>query len=106
MKNLRKLATVVIMAGTAISSVAQGSGADTYKTNCLMCHGADGTGNTPAGKALKATSLSSPSVTKQSSADLMATIKSGKGKMPAYGTKLTHEQIEGVVEYIRTLEKK
>jgi mono/diheme cytochrome c family protein len=106
MKYQRRLAIIVIMAGTAIASVAQGSGAATYKANCLMCHGADGAGNTPAGKALKAAPLSSPAVMKESSANLIAIIKSGKGKMPAYGTKLTPEQIDDVVGYIRTLEKK
>ncbi len=36
------------------SCLAQNSGADLYQSKCQMCHAADGSGNTPAGKAMKA----------------------------------------------------
>jgi mono/diheme cytochrome c family protein len=70
-----------------------------------MCHGADGLGNTPAGKAMKARPFNSPDVLKESDTDLMAVIKNGKNKMPAFTGKLTDAQISGVVAYIRTLQK-
>jgi mono/diheme cytochrome c family protein len=40
---------------------------------------------------------------KASEADMIATTKNGKGKMPAYAGKLTDAQIKGTVDYIRTL---
>ena len=43
---------IVLIPG--VTSLAQSTGADTYKAKCQMCHGADGLGNTPAGKAMKA----------------------------------------------------
>ncbi len=81
---------------------AQDNGTDTYKTKCQMCHGADGMGMTPAGKALKVPSFKS---IKASDADLIATVKNGKNKMPAYAGKLTDPQIKAVVGYVRTLQK-
>ncbi len=70
-----------------------------------MCHGADGTSNTPAGKAFNAASFKDPKVVKTPDATLAATVKNGKNKMPAFGTKLTDAQIKSVVAYIHTLQK-
>ena len=42
---------------------------------------------------------------KQSDADLSGIITNGKGKMPKYDGKLTKEQIDSVVQFIRTLKK-
>lgn len=100
------IALVAMMAASALTAVAQNSGADTYKAKCQMCHAADGSGSTPAGKAMKAMPLTSPAIVKESDADLIAATKSGKGKMPAYASKLSDSQIKDVVAYIRTLEKK
>src|SRR5882724_3409377 len=58
------------------------SGADTYKAKCAGCHGADGTGNTAAGKSLKVRDLHSGDVQGQSDAQLLNIISNGKGKMP------------------------
>lgn len=87
-------------------SFAQKSGADTYKSKCKSCHGADGTGDTPAGKSMKVVSFSSPEIVSASDDDLFADTKNGKGKMPAYAGKLSDDQIKEVVAYIRTLQKK
>jgi len=82
------------------------SGADTYKSKCQMCHGADGTGDTPAGKSTKVRSFSSPEVLKMSDDDLIAVTTNGKNKMPAYKGKLTDAQIKDLIAYIHTLQKK
>jgi mono/diheme cytochrome c family protein len=94
----------VLTAGTI--SFAQSPGADTYKSKCQMCHAADGSGSTPAGKSTKAVPFSSPDIVSKSDADLIAITKNGKGKMPAYASKLTDNQITDVIAYIRTLQKK
>ncbi|HWB32958.1 MAG TPA: cytochrome c [Acidobacteriaceae bacterium] len=95
--------TAAVVAATTITpAFAQGSGADTYKSKCAMCHGADGLASGPAGKAMKV-----PPITdiKGSEAELIATTKSGKGKMPAYAGKLSDGQIKDVVSYMLTLKK-
>jgi mono/diheme cytochrome c family protein len=80
-------------------------GADIYKTRCAMCHGDDGAASTPAGKAFKAAAFSDPAIVKIPDADRLAIVKKGMDKMPAFGDKLTDDQIKAVLAYIRTLEK-
>ena len=81
------------------------SGGDTFKAKCAPCHGATGAGDTTMGKNMKLRDMSSADVQKQSDEELTTIISAGKGKMPAYGTKLSKEQIADVVKFIRTLKK-
>jgi|SRR5277367_2607287 len=97
---------VLIVLSASSTGLAQGSGADTYKAKCQMCHGADGLGATPAGKAMKAIPFNSPEILAKSDADLITATKNGKDKMPAYAGKLSDGDIKAVVAYIHTLQKK
>ncbi len=85
---------------------ARADGAGDFKAKCAMCHGADGTGTTPAGKAMKVRDLSSTEVQVQTDAQLTAIVTDGKNKMPAYKGKLTDDQIKDLVAYVRSLAKK
>ena len=84
----------------------QGDVAKIYKTNCVLCHAADGSGSSASGKALKAKDLRSDEVQKQTDAQLTDIITQGKGKMPAFGKKLKPEDIQQLVAFIRALPKK
>lgn len=107
LKHITYTATIgLVVLFASVTSLAQSPGADTYKAKCQMCHGPDGLGNTPAGKAMKALPFNSPDVLKESDTDLIAAIKNGKDKMPAFAGKLADAQITDVVAYIHTLEKK
>ena len=88
------------------SARAQNDAEKIYKTNCVLCHAADGSGSSPSGKALKAQDLRSDAVQKKSDAELTASITNGKGKMPAFGKKLKPDDIAQLVAYIRALPKK
>lgn len=92
----------IVMAAMTTAAFAEDAGEDTYKGKCAMCHGADGMATGPAGKSMKV-----PAITeiKGSAAELIATTKAGKGKMPAYGSKLSDAQIKEVVSYMLTLKK-
>ena len=103
--NLRYGAIVLLAASMVTPAFAQDSGADLYKAKCAMCHGAEGLGATPAGKAMKAVSFKDPAVIKAPDAELIAAVKNGKNKMPPNVGKLTDPQIKSVVAYIRTLQK-
>jgi len=108
MLNLR-IGAGILTLGFSLASVtlqAQGPGADTYKAKCQMCHGADGLGATPAGKAMKAIAFTDPTIVSKSDAELIAATTDGKGKMPAYKGKLTDAGIKATITYIRTLQKK
>jgi len=102
-KNLSKVIFLAILTASTTAAIAQAP--DAYKTKCQMCHGADGLGGTPAGKAMGAHPFNSPAVIKESDADLIAVITNGKAKMPAYAGKLTAGEIKDLAAYIRTLQK-
>jgi mono/diheme cytochrome c family protein len=99
----------ILFCGAAMTNPAvaraQNDAEKTYKTNCVLCHGADGSGGTPSGKALGAKDLRSDAVQKKTDADLTTIITAGKGKMPAFGKKLKPEDIQKLVAYIKALPK-
>ena len=89
-----------------IPGLAQDAGEKVYKAKCAMCHGPDGAGATPAGKATKARDFCSDEVKKESDDEWTQIIVKGKNKMPAYDKKLTDAEVKDVIAYIRTLCKK
>lgn len=91
---------------TSHDARAQSEAEKTYKAKCAACHGADGSGNTPAGKTLKVVAFSDPDVQKQSDADFTAIIAKGKNKMPAYEKSLSPDEVKRLVDYVRELGKK
>jgi len=84
---------------------ADDKSAATYKAKCATCHGADGKGDTPAGKSTKARSFADPEVVKASDDDLAGIIEKGKAKMPGYGKSMKPDEIKDMVTYIRSLAK-
>jgi cytochrome c6 len=76
-----------------------------FKQKCAVCHGADGSGQTPAGKSMKVRDLRAPEVQKLTDVELTDVIAGGKGKMPAFGRSLSTAQIQGLIAHIRTLKK-
>jgi mono/diheme cytochrome c family protein len=91
---------------TAPALCAADDAASLFKAKCAACHAADGSGNTPTGKAMATPDLRSPDVQKQTDAQLIDATTNGKGKkMPAYKGKLTDDQIKQLVGYIRELAK-
>jgi len=93
---------VVFILNTVRPAYAEDAAA-LYKSKCQICHGADGKGDTPAGKKMGAKDFHSPEFAKMSDAELCKITKEGKGKMPAYDKKLTDDQIKELVKYIHTL---
>ena len=84
-------------------AMAQGAGEKVYKAKCASCHGADGKGATPAGKATKARDFCSEEVKKETDEEWTAIVVKGKNKMPSYDKKLTDAEIKEAVAYIRSL---
>ncbi len=84
-------------------SFAADSAADTFKTKCAMCHGENG-----AGKG-KVPALSSADIQKKSDAEFKEAIEKGtktpNGVMMPYGGKLSADQVDGLVKYVRSLKK-
>jgi len=99
------LVVLAIAFAMTVTAFAADATADVYKSKCATCHRADGKGDTPAGKNMKVKDLASEDVQKQSDADLAGVIEKGKKPMPAYEGKLTKDQIDGLVKWVRTLKK-
>ena len=99
----------MILLGVAICPswvFAQGDAAALFKSKCVLCHGEDGSGSTPSGKALKAKDLRTEDTQKKSDAEITDVITKGRNKMPAFGQKLKPDQIQQLVAYVRQLGKK
>ena len=107
MKTLFRASLVVLAIALAmsVSAFAADATADVYKSKCASCHGADGKGDTPAGKNMKVKDLASEDVQKQSDADLAGVIEKGKKPMPGYEGKISKDQIDGLVKWVRSLKK-
>lgn len=102
----KKIAIVILMAFATPLSLFASDGAALYKFKCASCHGADGSGQTPMGKSMKLRDLRAPEVQKQTDKELYAWTADGKGKMPAYKTKLSEADINALVAHMRALATK
>jgi cytochrome c oxidase cbb3-type subunit 3 len=77
-----------------------------WEANCSVCHGDDGRGQTEEGLKKRARNLSDPKWQESvSDGRLTSSIKRGHDKMPAFGRKLTDEQVKALVAEIRALAK-
>jgi cytochrome c6 len=106
-KRVRPLVTAFALS-TLLASPAVSFADDAaalYKSKCAMCHGADGKGETPAGKSLKLKDLASDDVQKATDAEIAEVITNGKGKMKAVKG-VTADQVKDLVAYVRAFNKK
>ncbi|MFI5214045.1 MAG: c-type cytochrome [Gemmatimonadales bacterium] len=99
-------AVVALLAGASRLPAQQAAEtpAQLYGRSCAACHGATGV---PA--PAMATSMGIPNFTDphgvaaKPDSVLANSIRAGKGKMPAYGTRLSADQIRQLVTYIKSL---
>ncbi|MFY9555554.1 MAG: cytochrome c [Blastocatellia bacterium] len=94
---------ILFQASSQAAITTAADGAATFKAKCTACHGADGSGNTAAGKSLKVRDLRSAEVQKQSDEQLFNIIAKGKGKMTGYQKTLGAEKCKEQVAFIRHL---
>jgi cytochrome c6 len=96
---------IFLVTGAQLARAEGSPGAATFKAKCVLCHGADGTGNTPLGKQLQAANLRSKDVQKKTNAELHKVIHDGQTNMPPFADQLSDQQITDVIRYVRTLGK-
>jgi cytochrome c6 len=96
---------LALVALAASSPAKADDGATLFKSNCVVCHGADGSG-TPTGKSLKAPDLRSDAVQKLTDKQISDQIENGKNNMPPFKGTLNAEQIKALVAFVHTLKKK
>jgi mono/diheme cytochrome c family protein len=103
------VATLLSVASAALVAPAFGEdlakGKKVYVDRCLKCHGEKGKGDGPKAEDLKkkpADYTDKAKMAKVTDADLKKVLKEGKSPMPAFGKKLTDEQVDDVIGYVRS----
>lgn len=89
---------VLVAAGAAARAGDVLAGAELYQRHCANCHGSDGRPVLPA-----APDLSQPMALLKPDMNLLASIRGGRGAMPAYAGQLRDRQILDIVAHLRTL---
>jgi cytochrome c6 len=82
------------------------SASQLYSKNCATCHGRDGRAKTFKAKLNHARNISDSEWQERVTDErIFNSITNGKGKMPAYGKKLSEQEIDTLVTYVRSLKK-
>ena len=88
------------------SRQAKREAADIFKDKCATCHGKDGRAKTFKAKFNSARNLTDPAWHAEVTDErIFNSITNGRGKMPAFGKKLTDAEIESLVAFVRGLKK-
>jgi mono/diheme cytochrome c family protein len=95
----------VVLAASPAACEDTAAGASVFKSKCVTCHGADGSG-TAVGKSLQVADLRSPEVQSKSDAELTQAISDGKGNMPGFKGNISDDEIRAVLAHVRTLAAK
>ena len=97
---------VVALLSATLSASAAAQGADgkaVYDANCKKCHHDDGKPMAGIKKMNpKIAEFSAAFFAKQTDAEMLLAIKEGKGKMKAFGNKLSADEMTAVLKYIKT----
>ena len=104
------LSVVVIVAYPNIAfekrSESAKSASEIYEKSCASCHGKDGQAKGLKGKLKHARNLTdSDWQGKVTDERIFNSISNGKGKMPSFGKKLSDDEINSLVTYVRALKK-
>ena len=111
---LAVLGAALACVAVAASVAARGQGhgktpvnpAVTFAKNCATCHGKDGRAKTFKAKFNHARDLTDAGWQSDVTDErIFNSISNGKGKMPSFKKKLTTEQIESLVAYVRGLKR-
>ena len=101
---MKKLAALVLVASLPVFAA---DGQFVFQHHCKGCHGPDGKANTRIGHKVKIPDFTSPAFQqKVTDAQLKEVITNGSKKnrkMKAFKDKLSAEEIDAVVHYIRQL---
>lgn len=105
-----KMRFALVVALSLATSAQAEDVADVWKAKCKSCHGEDGKAKTKMGEKEKIADLSLPEWQKNHSdekiRDVIAHGSKDNAKMKAFKDKLTPEQIDALVKYVRGLQAK
>ena len=111
-KLLTEISLAALLAGgVSCGSAKAADAAQLWNKNCLMCHGADGKGQTKIGHILGIKDLTDAKVQASfTDAEAIKDIKEGitqdgKKKMKAFGDKFSADDLKALVAHVRGLKK-
>jgi mono/diheme cytochrome c family protein len=105
-KNAAAVLGVLVLAA-APAARAAAARSENWQTNCSVCHGDDGRGQTEEGKKKGARDLTNAKwQDKIEDARMVRSITKGHDKMPSFEKKLSADEIKALVAEVRTLAKK
>jgi mono/diheme cytochrome c family protein len=79
-----------------------------YHNNCFVCHGVAGDGKGPVsapGKVVGVAAINGAATAGRSDGYIYGVIAAGRGLMPPYGPRLTHQDRWAIVAYVRQLQR-
>ena len=96
---IRKICILILLSCAPLTAYAGNPmvGAGIYSAHCAKCHGGNGRATMAGTPDLIVHQLIS-----KSNQQLISTIKTGRGIMPAYGGLLTEQQMDDVLAYLKT----
>jgi cytochrome c6 len=104
---MKKFALVLTLSLSA-AAYAEDTAADTWKAKCKGCHGDDGKAKTKMGEKEKIPDLTNAEFQKKHSDDQLKNVitngSKDNAKMKAFKDKLTPEQIDALVKYVRGMQ--
>jgi mono/diheme cytochrome c family protein len=94
-------------ARVSVPTSMPGDAKGTFDAQCAKCHGRDGRAHTTRGRLSHARDMTNAAWQNDVTDErLFNSITKGKGKhMPAYGKKLSEDQIDALVQYVRQLKR-
>jgi len=112
MKKILSFSLVIFLSfsvSVAVNAADKPDGKALYGKHCKMCHGEDGKGNDKMAKSIKVDALKLNLVKEETRSkkdgELAKVISDGLPKMKGFKGKLTKEEIDSIVKYLRFLQK-
>lgn len=105
---MQKLSVLVAVSCLAVSvSMAAPDGQAIYKEKCVKCHGDKGQGEPKATETVcegvPLAKLKLDSTATKSDAEVKKQLEAGTENMPGYKGKMSAEEIDAVIAFVRTL---
>lgn len=100
-RNVPVAVVAAFVLAAALPAAAAPDGKALFEQKCALCHGKNGVAK-PAGKG--SMNFNDPAFQKAWSVEAIAKVTAeGKGKMPAYRSKLTAQEIRAIAAHVKTL---
>src|ERR1035438_7325287 len=105
---LSLLISLALFTSTYAFGADVSAGQKLFEAKCTQCHGKDAKGNVKMAKVLKVdaanVNLTEGEAVTTKAEDLASIVTKGKNKMPSFKAKLTADQIQQLVTYVKGLQ--